>query len=114
MAKKDLKALLPSLRERKRYLAFELICKTQIKDFKAVKDEIRSSFGSLIGDLNMAKANMRFVKEKEAKGVIMLNHGFLDHLRASLALVKTVKGIPVIIRSLGASGMIKKAEAYIK
>ena len=116
MAKKDLKSLLPSLKERKRYLVFETISKTPINDWKAVKDEISYSMASLIGDLGMAKAGVRFIDEKakESKGIIMLNHDFTDHLRAALAAVRSVKGIPAIIRSLGVSGMINKAEAYLQ
>ena len=115
MAKKDLKALLPSLKERKRYLVFEVISKSEISDFKAVKAEITASMASLIGDIGMAGAGVKFIEEKktENKGLIMLNHNFVDQLRASLALVKTIKGIPVIVRSIGISGMINKAEAYL-
>ena len=113
MAKKDLKALLPSLKERKRYLVFEVISKSKIDDFKAVKDEIAASMASLIGDIGMAGASIQFIKERENKGLIMLNHNFLDHLRASLALVRTIKGVPAILCSVGVSGMINKAEAYL-
>lgn len=104
MAKKQLKALLPSLRESKRYLAFELISKTKIDDFKAVKDEIKQSATSLFGEIGMAKVNMKFVKDN----VIMVNHKFVDHMRAALAVVKTIKGVPVILRSVKVSGMINK------
>ncbi len=113
MAKKDLKALLPSLKERKRYLVFEVISKSKIDDFKAVKDEIAASMASLIGDIGMAGASIQFIKERENKGLIMLNHNFLDHLRASLALVRTIKGVPALLRSVGVSGMINKAEIYL-
>ena len=115
MQKKALKSLLPSLKERKRYLVFEMISKTKISDFKAVKDEIMSSASSLIGDLGMARASIKFIDEKtkDNKGMIMVNHDFLDHLRASLALVRSIRGIPAIVRSIGASGMINKAEAYL-
>lgn len=114
MAKKALKALLPSLRERKRYLVFKLISKTDIKDFNAVKTEIKDSLKNLIGDLGMAKADIRFIKEKNNKGVIMINHTFLDHLRAGLALVEKVKEVPVIICSIAASGTVKKAQSYME
>ena len=113
MAKKDIKALLPSLKERKRYLVFEVISKSKIDDFKAVKDEIAASMASLIGDIGMAGASIQFIKERENKGLIMLNHNFLDHLRASLALVRTIKGVPALLRSVGVSGMINKAEIYL-
>jgi len=115
MQKKALKSLLPTLRERKRYLVFELIMEGQIKDFKAVKDEIIYSASSLIGDLGLSRANIRFIDEKtrENKGMIMVNHDFLDHLRASLALIRSINGVPAIVRSLGASGTIKKAGALL-
>ncbi len=114
MAKKRLKALLPSLRERKRYLAFKLTSKTAISDFKAVKAEITDSVKGLIGDYGMAKAGIRFIKEKNNKGIIMVNHKFLDQLRAGIALVKKVKEVPAIISSTGVSGTLKKAQSYIE
>jgi len=115
MQKKQIKSILPSLRERKRYLAFKINSKARMDDFNAVKKEIMLSATYLIGELGLAKANISFFREKfkENKGLIMVNHNCLDQLRASLAMVKSIAGIPVAISSIGASGMIKKAEKYL-
>jgi len=115
MEKKSLKAILPSLRERKRYLAFKITPKGKISDFNAVKNSIMLSAAYLIGEIGMAKANIRVLKEKfrENKGLIMVNHNYLDHLRAALALVKSIESVPVIVSSIGVSGIIKKTEKYI-
>ena len=115
MQKKEIKSILPSLRESKRYLAFKVNSKGKISDLNALKNEIMLSNHYLIGDLGLAKANIVFFKEKfkENKGLIMVNRNYLDHLRASLALIKSVAGIPAAVCSIGASGMIKKAEKYL-
>ena len=115
MQKKEIKSILPSLRESKRYLAFKINSKGKIEDLNAIKHEIMLSATYLIGDLGVAKANIGFLKEKfrENKGLIMVNRNYLEHLRASLALIKSVAGIPAAVSSIGASGMIKKAEKYL-
>ncbi|MEM4336911.1 MAG: Rpp14/Pop5 family protein [Candidatus Woesearchaeota archaeon] len=115
MPKKEIKALLPTLREKKRYLAFKINSETKINDFNAIKNEILLSANYFIGDLGMAKANIVFLKDKfkENKGLIMVNRKYIEHLRASLALINNIKGIPVAVHSIGASGMIKKAEKYL-
>jgi len=115
MQKKEIKSILPSLRESKRYLVFKINSKSKITDLTALKNEIMLSVQYLIGDLGLAKANIVFFREKfrENKGLIMVNRNYLDHLRASLALIKSITGIPAAICSIGASGMIKKAEKYL-
>ena len=110
MQKKQLKPILPSLRERKRYLAFKINSKRKINDFSAVKQEIMLSSSYLLGDIGMAKASITILKEKR---LIMVGHKYLEHLRAALALIKSIAGIPVMVQSLGASGTVRGAEKYL-
>ena len=104
---------MPSLREKKRYLAFEVISKGQVNDFFPIYDAIHVSMLELIGEVEMAKANVRILKEKwnseSQKGIIRVNHKYVDHLRASLALVDDINDEDVIVRSMGVSGILKKA-----
>ena len=39
-----------------------------------------------------------------------MNNRYVNHLKASLALIDQIKGQKVIVKSIGVSGIIKKAE----
>jgi len=112
------KAVLPSFREKKRYLAFEIISKDK-SSFTAVKDAILTSCKEFLGTLGMAKAGIiiigeKFNKEKQ-KGLIKVNNKYVNELKASLALIKTINKKITIVKSLGVSGMLTKAyNKYVK
>lgn len=114
MVKKRLKPILPSLREKKRYLAFEVISKSGIYDYNQIAGAINDSLLQLIGQLGAGKAGIKFLEDKFnqelQRGLIKVNHKHVDHLRASLALIKNINEEEVIVRSIGVSGILKKAE----
>ena len=51
----------------------------------------------------------KYNPEKQ-KGLIRVSHRGMDGLKASLALVNQIEQQPVIVRSVGASGILAKAE----
>ncbi len=51
----------------------------------------------------------KYNKEKQ-RGLIRVNNKSLDKLRATLALVEQINSQKAIVRSIGASGVLKKAE----
>jgi len=103
-----LKALLPSLREKKRYVAFEVESKDDIS-FKDVKETIEVSVNKLIGDLGSASAGIQFLKDwKNNKGILRVNTKYVDHVKASLTLVEDVNNQKIKIKSLEVSGIIDK------
>lgn len=119
MAKNKLKAIMPSMRERKRYVAFQIISKEPVGPFKAVSDAIKYGCLRFLGELGVAKAGILILSdkfdEKEQKGLIRINHKYVNELKGALALIKNINGIDVIARSIGTSGIIKKAEErYLK
>ena len=100
--------MLPSLREKKRYIGFEVISESEI-DFKETKEAINSSFRRLVGDFGLAKAGMIFLKDwKNQKGIIRVANTEVDKLKAAMALVQDVSGKKVIVRSFAVSGIIEK------
>lgn len=107
------KAVIPSLREKKRYLAFEVIGSP---DFLSVQAAIASGLESYLGKKGVAEAGAIYLQEKYngKRGLIRVSHTSLDKLRASLALITHVGGKPAIIRSVGASGSMKKAMGYLR
>jgi len=107
-----IKPVLPSLREKKRYLAFEIISQDKVRDFTSVNDAIYNSCFNYIGELGMARAGILILKDKyrNNKGMIRVNHKNVDNLKSSLMLIKKINKQDVIVRTLGLSGILKKAE----
>jgi len=110
---KKIKAVSPSLREKKRYLAFEIVSKDKISDIQHVIAEIRVRLSEYLGSLGSSKAGVmvlaqRYNPEKQ-RGLIRVGHKFLDSVRASLCFITNIGGTQVIVRSVGASGTMKKA-----
>lgn len=115
--KKSIKPVLPSLREKKRYLTFEIISKSKIKDFSNVSKAVWSVLTSFIGELGAAKAGIWLLPDKYNKksqrGIIKVNHKYVNNLKSSLSLIRKIEGEEVIVRSLIVSGMISKASKLI-
>ena len=117
MAKTKLKPVLPSSREKKRYLAFEVISKEKIRDFSHVSEAIWSSSLQFLGQLGTAKAGIiplenKWNQEKQ-RGIIKISHKHVDNVKAALLFAQKAGGKDVIFRSLGVSGVLRKAEAKI-
>lgn len=112
-----IKAILPSLREKKRYLAFEVVSKSRIKDFLGVSRAIWQGMLSLNGTRGVAQAGIQVLPEKfntvNQKGIVRVNHKHVDSLKAGLATIQDVENVPVVVRSLGVSGSLKKATNYV-
>ena len=115
MAKK-LKPILPTLREKKRYLAFEIISKSQIKDFSAVSSAVWANLLSFLGEYGAAKAGIWLLPDKydskKQRGIIRVANKCVNELKASLALTNSIEGQDVIIRSVHVSGILSKAAKH--
>ncbi|MBN1644421.1 hypothetical protein JW851_00075 [Candidatus Woesearchaeota archaeon] len=112
------KQLLPSQREKKRYLAFEIISKNSIKQVSTIFSTILDAVLSFSGQKGAAQAGIiiienKYNKEKQ-RGLIRVNNKMTDVLKAALMLIKEISGEPVVIKSIATSGILKKAEKHIK
>jgi len=117
MVNTRLKPVLPSLREKKRYLAFEVISKEKINDFGLVSNAIMHYSFQFLGQLGAAKAGIMVLGNKwnqnTQRGIVKVSHKHVDALKAALALADKVDGKDAIFRSLGVSGVLNKAENKI-
>ena len=100
-----MKPLLPSLKERKRYILIRTDNKIERKE--EVAELVAKAGSQFLGEFEMAKAGIQFLPEtwdKETNtGIIRVGHKHADTLRAALALVKEVK-----VECLRVSGSLKK------
>jgi len=104
---------MPSLREKKRFLVFEVDTDGN-PDIIQINDTIASKFKDLFGLFGLADAGLLMLNNKydnvKKRGIIRVNHKNVDKLRASFALIDQIKSSPASIRSLGLSGILRKAE----
>jgi len=119
MVKTKLKPILPSLREKKRYLVFEVISKERIGNFENISGAISHFILQFLGQLMAAKAGIIMLNNKWdsglQRGIIKVNHKYVDAVKAALALATKINNTEIIIRSLGVSGILRKAENnYLK
>ena len=114
MIKTKLKPVLPSLREKKRYLVFEVISKEKINNIEPVSNAIWNCSLQFLGQLGTAKAGLMVLDNKwdskSQRGIIKVSHKHVDAVKAALIFADKVDSKDAIFRSLGVSGILKKAE----
>jgi ribonuclease P/MRP protein subunit POP5 len=102
-----LKRLLPSLRAKKRYLAFELISEVPVSRSDLVR-EIMSSASFLLGDITASKCEIKVLGFDDCKGIIQCSHTRVKETRASMAALTRINGRRATLHVLGTSGTVKR------
>ena len=114
MVKTKLKPVLPSLREKKRYIVFEVVSKEKISDAALVSNAIWSASLQFLGQLGTAKAGLMVLNNKWdahlQRGIMKVSNKHVDAVKAALMFANKVNNTDVIFRSLGVSGILRKAE----
>ncbi len=113
-----MKALMPTLREKKRYVAFRIMSENKKVNFDAVSTAIADSGKRLFGELGMAELGLIPVKERwnheKQIGLVRVNHKHVNHIKAAFALITKIDNHKAIVSSIGTSGIMKKAvERYM-
>ena len=108
--------LKPSLKQKKRYVLFEIQA-AKAFSLPEVAEAIEASLQRFLGELGLAKASPMLVKEKwnekKQRLVIKVNHNYVDELKSAVILNKKIKNTPVLIRSIVVSGTLKKISSYL-
>jgi ribonuclease P/MRP protein subunit POP5 len=108
---------LPTLKERKRYLAFEVISKEKMDNFSSISSAVLAKTKEFLGELGLAKAGIWLLPDKwnssRQTGIIRVSHKYLNELKTSLALIKNIDNSQVIFRSIGVSGMLNKTKRFM-
>jgi ribonuclease P/MRP protein subunit POP5 len=108
-----IKGVLPSLREKKRYLVFNIISSSKINPNKVQESVVRGC-KEYLGEMGMAKAGLLMLNDKYNKekqmGIIKVNNKMLNSLKVALGFIKEIDNQKVIVKSVGVSGILKKAE----
>lgn len=108
-----MKTLPSSLRQRKRYLAIEIITEREVSREELLR-EIFSAIGSLYGDIGASECGVRLLDFGNQKGILRCSHGMEERSRAALATITTIVGQRAIVHVQGISGTVKGAtQKYI-
>ncbi|MEM5829456.1 MAG: Rpp14/Pop5 family protein [Candidatus Aenigmatarchaeota archaeon] len=104
------KTLLPSLRERERYLKFKVISEGPIS-YVDLENSIWNSFLDFYGELGVSKFSLWIIKnlwdEREQTGVIKCNNKSVEEILAGLGLISRLGDLRIIFKILKISGTIK-------
>ncbi len=105
---------LPTLRDKKRYIAFE-VASPQIITKQELTHEILSSTIALFGDSGCAEIAPRLISFDGRYGIVRCAREKMPQVRAALACITNAKVVRVSIQVLGISGTIKGAmEKFIQ
>ena len=106
------KTLPPSLRQKGRYIVFEILSENPI-EYRDFLDAVWNSATGLLGELGAADSNIRVLKNlydtKSQRGVIKCRHDMVEHVRTSLTMISIIGESRVAIRVDGVTGTIKSA-----
>jgi len=108
-----LRTLLPTLKEKKRYVAFEIIS-TQTFTFSDTAKALTQTIINTCGTINTAAMGVNIIADnyKNNKGIIRVAHTGVDLLKSGLCLCTQINNTPVIVKSTGVSGILNKAQIY--
>ncbi|HLD10756.1 MAG TPA: Rpp14/Pop5 family protein [Candidatus Nanoarchaeia archaeon] len=106
------KPLLPSLKEKKRYLIFEIIgIKCSLEKIKIV---ILLNLHDFVGEYGLGLMGIIFLDDwQNNRGIIRVNNKYVDLLKASFVKIDKIDKERVIVKSVKTSGILKKARSYL-
>ncbi len=110
---KNIKTI-PILREKKRYIAFEVIAEKTLNRYD-MTDCIMNSIFTLFGDAGGSMINARLISFDGITGIFRCQREKTGELRSALACINNSRGARVSILVMGISGTIKGAtEKFIQ
>lgn len=105
-----LKILLPTLRERERYISFKIISEEPVV-YSDLQQAIWSTLLEFYGELGVSQMSLRLVKnlydERSQLGVIRCNNKSVPKVIAGLGLLSRLGESRIIFKILKVSGTIK-------
>lgn len=109
-----MKPLLPTLKEKKRYIVYEVQTKDPLQ--KDVSRAILRELQTLLGVFDGASAgvNSTSYDNKTQRGVLRISVKGSDKVRAALAMIKQIEETKVRIVTLGISGILKKTQPFLE
>ncbi len=108
-----MKGLPPSLRSRKRYIAFRIIADGRV-DERMVSRAVIDSMISVFGESFAAGSGLKLEYFDGDKGILRCYREALEKTIIAFTLLNRVGGVRVIPLTLGVSGTIKGCKRYLE
>lgn len=109
----DLQTLPSSLREKQRYIIFELITEADARTLGQVVDATWEAALDLLGETGVAEADPWVIKdlfdEERQRGGIRVHKDAVEEMRAALALITDIGGATATVYILGVTGTMDSA-----
>ncbi|MDD5417475.1 MAG: Rpp14/Pop5 family protein [Candidatus Nanoarchaeia archaeon] len=111
----NLKPLMPSMKAKTRYVVFEIISEKEI-DLDAFETTLLDVCMDFMGRMAFSEADIRIFKKLyiNKKVILKVNRKYTSHIMVCLGLIKKVKNIKTIIKSIKVCGSIKKAKYILE
>lgn len=106
-----IKPLRPTLRERKRYLVYEVLGDFSQSD---VKKAIEENLFDYLGVKGMASVGLMFLDSDRKRGIIRISAKSLNDVKAGLLFLKKIGEKDASVKVLLVSGMIGKARKLLE
>ncbi len=104
--------LLPSLRGRKRYLAFKMLPDDAAISRHDLTFELDRSSQSLLGDAGSSECEIRVLSFDGTDGIVSCVHRETTRARAVLATIYEIGNGRATVRVIGVSGTVKGAKRF--
>jgi RNase P/RNase MRP subunit POP5 len=103
------KPILPSQKEKKRYLVYEVITKKKLD--KDPSKQIVAKAKRILGLFDSSEAGIQPVTydKKKQRGVVRVNYKYVNKLKTSLMLMNSTERTTFILKTIGVSGILRKA-----
>jgi RNase P/RNase MRP subunit POP5 len=107
-----MKPLLPTHKERQRYIVYEVITAHTNDD---ISDALLQRIAELLGVFGMADAGVLSVAYDTATktGILRVNHDQVHRVSAALTMVTHLGRTPAIVRTRGVSGILAKSKRFL-
>jgi ribonuclease P/MRP protein subunit POP5 len=108
-----MKPLLPTLKERQRYIAYEVLSAHAIPN--DISDALLHRLSEILGVFGTADAGILSVSYEQSTqtGILRVNHDQVPKVKAALLMITHIGKQQVIIRTLGVSGILKKVKRFL-
>ncbi len=106
-----MKRLLSSLKEKKRYIAFEVDSDSEFAKDEIVK-VVDSSCRDFMGEYGYGKAGVMVVNDTVSgkRGVVRVDSKYVDLVKTSLMMIKEINNNQVVLRNVRTSGTLRKVK----
>jgi RNase P/RNase MRP subunit POP5 len=108
-----MKPLLPTLKERQRYVLYEVIAAHAVSH--DISDALLQRLSELLGVFGAADAGLLSVSYdiRTQTGTLRCNHDQTARVKAALTMITHLGKQPVIIKVRGVSGILAKAKRFL-